>query len=200
MDRSGDTGAAHVARVGSQAGPELQAHGGSSSGEERSCSHDATRPRLREHGLAEGEALIPREAADKALAEGGRFAIINVWRNIESVPVATHPLALCDGQTVEPDELVVFEIHMPDRVGENYWAKYDERHTFYCYPGMTRDEALLIKQWDSAGLLARSGGAQADHEAEGPCTFSFHSAFHDPDTPEDAPDRWSIEVRCVVVY
>ena len=65
---------------------------------------------------------------------------------------------------------------------------------------MTRDEALLIKQWDSAGLLATSRGKHPDHESDGPCTFSFHSAFNDPRTPEDAPDRWSIEVRCVVLY
>ena len=28
------------------------------------------------------------------------------------------PLALCDGLTVEPKDLVVFEIHMPDRLAE----------------------------------------------------------------------------------
>lgn len=33
-----------------------------------------------------------------------------------------------------------------------------------------------------------------------PCTFSFHSAFEDPASPPDAPDRWSIEVRCMVIY
>ena len=26
------------------------------------------------------------------------------------------------------------------------------------------------------------------------------TAFEDPDTAPDAPDRWSIEVRCAVVY
>lgn len=150
--------------------------------------------------IPEGQGLVPEDEAQQALGDTGRFAIINVWRNIEAVPVATHPLALCDGQDVLPEDLVVFEIHMPDRVGENYWAKYAERHSFYCYPAMTRDEALLIKQWDSAGLLACSGGTQADSESDGPCTFSFHSAFHDPSTPEEAPDRWSIEVRCVVLY
>jgi hypothetical protein len=66
---------------------------------------------------------------------------------------------------------------------------------------MTRDEALLIKQWDSAGPLARSNGRLGDAEDDqAPCTFSFHSAFDDPHTPPDAPDRWSIEVRCLVVY
>ena len=66
---------------------------------------------------------------------------------------------------------------------------------------MTRDEALLIKQWDSAGEMARSKGARADAEgADLSSTFSFHSAFKDPATPPDAPDRWSIEVRCAVLY
>jgi hypothetical protein len=110
-------------------------------------------------------------------------------------------MALCDGQTVMPEDLVVFEIHYPDRIGENYFARYSPRHEMYSYPGMTRDEALLIKQWDSAGPLARSNGRLGDAEDDqAPCTFSFHSAFDDPHTPPDAPDRWSIEVRCLVVY
>ena len=146
-----------------------------------------------------GGGLIPKELALQALERGGRFAIINVWRNIDAIPVATHPLALCDGQTVQPRDLVVFEIHMPDRIGENYWAKYDLQQTFYTYPGMTRDEALLIKQWDSEGQLAKSEGASAEGEA-GPCTFSLHSAFNDSQTPDGSPDRWSIEVRCIALY
>ena len=151
--------------------------------------------------LAPGESLVPSDVAHGPLADGGRFAIINVWRNIANEPVATHPLALCDGQTVVPEDLVVFEIHYSDRIGENYFAKYSPRHRMYYYPKMTRDEVLLIKQWDSAGSLAQSNGRKADvDDALAPCTFSFHSAFVDPETPEDAPDRWSIEVRCLVIY
>ncbi len=151
--------------------------------------------------LAEGQSLIPGNRVERALAPGGRFAIINLWRNIAPEPVATHPLALCDARTVRPEDLVVFEIHYEDRVGENYFAKHAARHRWYTYPGLTRDEALLIKQWDSAGTLARSGGAEGDAAGgDGPCTFSFHSAFKDPATPPDAPDRWSIEVRCAVLY
>lgn len=151
--------------------------------------------------LPPGQSLVAQREADHALADGGRFAIINVWRNIEAEPVATHPLALCDGKTVLPEDLVVFEIHYPNRVGENYFAKYSDRHAMYYYPDMTRDEALLIKQWDSQGPLAQSDGQRGDgSDAEAPCTFSFHSAFFDPTTAPDAPDRWSIEVRCMVIY
>ncbi len=150
--------------------------------------------------LPEGRTLLDADAVEEAV-ERGRFAIINVWRNIAREPVATRPLALCDAASVRPEELVVFEIHYGDRVGENYFAKHDPRHRWVYWSAMTREEALLIKQWDSAGELARTKGAKADAEGAGrPSTFSFHSAFEDPATPPDAPDRWSIEVRCAVLY
>ena len=151
--------------------------------------------------LQEGQSLIRPDEAARVLAEGGRFAIINVWRNIAKEPVATHPLALCDAQTVRPEDLVVFEIQYQDRVGENYFAKHSPGHRWFYYPQITRDEALLIKQWDSAGPLARSQGAKGDaSNPQSPCTFSCHSAVEDPSTPPDAPDRWSIETRCFVLY
>ena len=150
--------------------------------------------------LGAERALIGADRAERAL-DGGRFAIINLWRNIAHEPVATHPIAFCDGQSVEPEDLVVFEIHYQNRIGENYFARHSPRHRWYYYPAATRDEALLIKQWDSAGRLARSNGADGDSsDATAPCTFSFHSAFEDPGTAPDAPDRWSIEVRCMVLY
>jgi hypothetical protein len=159
-------------------------------------ANDTLRP-----SLPEGEALIAAALVERALASSGRFAIINVWRNIADTPVAVHPLAMCDAQTVDPEDLVVFEIHYADRVGENYFARHAARHRWHFYPALTRDEVILIKQWDSAGPLARSQGARADASSgDAPCTFSFHSAFRDPETPADAPDRWSIEVRCMVIY
>ena len=151
--------------------------------------------------LSEGQSLISQEMVDHALADDGRYSIINVWRNIAKEPVATHPLALCDGQSVEPEDLVVFEIHYQDRIGENYFAKHSPRHQWYYYPEVTGEEAILIKQWDAAGAMARSNGARADSsDTQSPCTFSFHSAFEDPSTLPDAPQRWSIETRCIVVY
>ena len=150
--------------------------------------------------LSDGESLLGAADVERVLVEG-RFALINVWRNIAREPVAVHPLALCDAATVHPDDLVVFEVYYSDRTGENYLAKHSDDQRWYFFPAMTPDEALLIKQWDSAGGMARSKGAHADSErADGPCTFSFHTAFEDPTTKPDAPDRWSIEVRCVALY
>lgn len=150
--------------------------------------------------LDDASSLLAPEAASHAL-EGGRYAIINVWRNIAAEPVAVKPLALCDSRSVSRDDLVVFEIHYEDRVGENYFARHSSAHRWFYYPEMEPHEALLIKQWDSAGTFARSGGDQSDSSTnEGPCTFSFHTAFKDPQSGPEAPDRWSIEVRCMVLY
>lgn len=149
----------------------------------------------------ENTPLLDPDVTSGPLERGERFAIINVWRNIADEPVATHPLALCDAQSFAPKDLVVFEIHYPERVGENYFAKYDADHRWYFYPSMKPSEALLIKQWDSDGSLASSRGESPDSASpDAPSTFSFHSAFEDPATADDAPDRWSIEVRCIVVY
>lgn len=151
--------------------------------------------------LPAGQSLISQDMVDQSIKSGGRFAIINLWRSIADEPVQTDPLALCDGKTVEPEDLVVFEIHYQDRIGENYFAKFADKHQFYFYPEMTRGEPMLIKQWDSEGVLAQSAGAQSDgSQVDAPCTFSFHSAFEDLSVPDDAPDRWSIEVRCIVIY
>ncbi len=150
--------------------------------------------------LADGETLLDEVDVARAL-DSGRFALINLWRNIAAEPVATYPLALCDAVSVHPDDLVVFEIHYADRIGENYFAKHADDHRWYFYPALTRDEALLIKQWDSAGGMARTAGGEADAASpDTPCTFSFHTAFEDRTAPPDAPDRWSIEVRCIVLY
>lgn len=148
--------------------------------------------------LGENEALLDRDEVEEAITDG-RFGIINLWRNIAPEPVAIDPLALCDAASVRPADLVVFEIHYADRIGENYFAKHAVCHDWFFYPALTRDEALLIKQWDAAGRLARTHGREADLAGE-PCTFSFHSAFEDATTPPDAPERWSIEVRCAVLF
>lgn len=77
--------------------------------------------------------------------------------------------------------------------GENYFASYTENHRWYYYPEATRNEALLLKVWDSAGALA-TGDSSSQRS-----TFSFHSAFKDP-TTTGAPARESIEVRTIAFF
>jgi hypothetical protein len=142
--------------------------------------------------------LSPQEI-ESVLRPGGRWAIINVWRNIGAEPVSTMPLGLCDARSVNPENLVVFEIKYPHRTGENYFCKFNPAHEWYTFPGLVRDEALLIKQWDSGGGLAESGGRSGDGNEGAPCTMSLHTAFVDPSAEKRTP-RWSCEVRCIVLY
>lgn len=82
---------------------------------------------------------------------GGRWQFVNVWRNVRDQPVERFPLAMIDAATVSLDDLVVFEICYADRVGENYFARHSPRHRWSYYPRLTRDEAVLLKCWDSHG-------------------------------------------------
>lgn len=133
--------------------------------------------------------LLSKEAIAKA--RKGRYAIVNVWRNIRPEPVETFPLACCDAQSVVANrDLCVFEIHYADRIGENYFCAHSSDHRWYYYPQMRKDEALILKTWDSAGTLV--GGSKA--------TFTLHAAFQDPTASPCAPDRESIEVRCIVIF
>jgi len=47
--------------------------------------------------------------------------------------------------------LIVFEIKYADRTGENYFAVHRPRHRWWHFPGLTRNEPLLLKCWDSRG-------------------------------------------------
>ncbi len=151
--------------------------------------------------LNEGQSLLNNDDVLRILCEGRRFAFINVWRNIDDLPVMNDPLALCDADSKVTNDLVVFEILYHDRIGENYFSKYSPNHKWWYYPLMTRDEVLLIKQWDSIGALAQSVFVHAEKSIDkAPCTFSFHTAFRNPNVSSDTPQRKSIEVRCVALF
>jgi hypothetical protein len=87
---------------------------------------------------------------------------------------------------VEFGDLVASDLIFPDRVGETYAVAYNPAQQWSYIPGMTPDEALLIKCYDSAN--------------DGRARFAPHTAFIDPDAPGDAPPRQSIELRTLVFH
>ena len=133
--------------------------------------------RLRDHF-----AQAPEEA-ERLLT--GRFAIINLWRSIKG-PVLTAPLALCDATTVAPRDLISVQREAKDRIGEIQQAVHNPAHRWYYFPEMAPNEVLLIKTYDS--------------ETDGRARFTIHTAFEDPNAPEGAPPRESIETRCFVFF
>ncbi|KAI2608305.1 uncharacterized protein GGS25DRAFT_269110 [Hypoxylon fragiforme] len=160
---------------------------------------------------------LPADEAEELLQ--GRFQIINVWRPIEN-PASDFPLAVIDWRTTKPDDFVPVNLLYPKREGadnddrgkevrpdesklystEGYEVKGgtmsvapSEAHKFYYQKDMTPDEVILLKCYDSWGEGQPNG-------KKGIAVRTPHTAFIDPQTPEGAPGRQSIEVRCLVFY
>ncbi|KZT53740.1 hypothetical protein CALCODRAFT_486113 [Calocera cornea HHB12733] len=115
-----------------------------------------------------------------------RFQIVNVWRPI-GAPAFDMPLALADGRTIRPGNLVPSTLKYPDRDGETFVIMHSPEYEWYYLRGMGTDEVALIKCYDSA---PKEGGSQ----------FTPHTAFEDPTKPEWAKLRQSIELRVLVFY
>lgn len=112
-----------------------------------------------------------------------RFALVNLWRPI--VPVEDWPLAAADASSIAPEDLVATDLIYADRVGETYAVTHNPAQRWFYFPRMQRDEALLLKVYDSDAGLAQ---------------YSAHTAFHDPHAAVDARPRESIEVRTLVLF
>ena len=127
--------------------------------------------------------LFEKEEAEDWLQQ--RYAVINVWRSINE-PVITKPLALSDASTMQPGDFIATDLVYADRLGEILQVKYSAEQRWYYFSGMTRDEALLIKCFDSA--------------IDGRARFTAHTAFTNPNVQENTPPRESIEVRTLVAF
>lgn len=114
-----------------------------------------------------------------------RFAIINLWRPIAR-KVEKSPLALCDARSIAPGDLVASDLVYRDRVGETYSLSFNPAQHWFYFPHLAPDEAILIKCYDSA--------------EDGSARFTAHTAFDDPASPPDAPERASIEARVLVIH
>jgi len=127
--------------------------------------------------------LLPADEAEARLKK--RFAEYNVWRNIDHHPVEMSPLGFVDAQSIAPRDLAVCDLVYADRTGEIYQGVYNADHQWHYIPAMKRDEAILIKCYDSAEDKAR---------------FTAHSSFEDPTAPKDVLPRESIELRTLAFH
>ncbi len=125
----------------------------------------------------------PAAEADRLLEH--RFAVINVWKPIVG-PVEEMPLAVCDAQSIDKQDLVATDLKYRDRTGEVYQLTFNPEHRWFYFPNMLPTEVMLIKCYDSA--------------EDGRARFSAHSAFRDPTSPPDAAPRESIEVRTLAFF
>ena len=118
-----------------------------------------------------------------------RFAHYNVWRTF-SPPPQDVPLALCDARTVEPRDLVpadaVFDVAgQPEWSFEGLVVRFNPRHRWLYFSGMSRDEVIVFKTNDSS---------------QGEPSQVPHSAFDDSSCPGGVPPRCSIEMRACAYW
>jgi hypothetical protein len=83
-------------------------------------------------------------------------------------------------------DFVATDLRYRDRTGEVYSVAYNPNHRWYYFPKMRRDEALLLKCYDSAD--------------DGRARFTAHTGIDDPTSPPDAAHRESIEARMLVFF
>lgn len=114
-----------------------------------------------------------------------RFAMVNVWRSIG--PTAERmPLAVADARTMAPGDFVATDLVYEERTGEIYQVANDPGQRWYYFSGMTRDEVVLLKCFDTA--------------LDGRARWTAHGAFENPMAPAGTPPRESIEVRTVLSF
>jgi hypothetical protein len=118
--------------------------------------------------------------ADQLLTR--RYQIINIWRPIETI--FKDPIGVADARSVPDADLVEAEMTEDGFRGRQWVVLYNRDHAWYYKHGMTREEVLLIKCFDSKSGVARR---------------ALHSAFEDP-AYRGRESRQSIEVRCLVFY
>ena len=128
------------------------------------------------------EAVMGDEA--EALLSG-RFAIVNVWRSTAGV-IEEWPLALCTWDSVDDNHLHTVERRAYNRVGQTRHASYDQNNDWFYFPRMTPEEAILIKNYDTA--------------TDGRARYALHTSFDDPTAPENAAPRESLETRVFAFF
>jgi hypothetical protein len=125
---------------------------------------------------------LPAEEASELLK--GRVQIINVWRPIKTVE--RDPLAVAEAHSVSREDLVPIGLIYPNRNGETLSVRYSPTHRWYYKRGLAPEEVLFIKCFDS--------------KEDGRARAIPHTAFVDPTSKSDAPQRQSIELRCLVFH
>ncbi|KAK3635826.1 hypothetical protein LTR56_014532 [Elasticomyces elasticus] len=124
------------------------------------------------------------DRADDLLSR--RVAFFNVWKPLAKVEEM--PLAMCDVTTSPPEDYFKLFLRYRERTGENYVMRQTtpNSHKWWYFPGMNSNQVILLKTFDS--------------EQDGRARFVGHSAFEDPTSNPDAPERESIEIRTIVFF
>ena len=130
------------------------------------------------YGTDEG-ARAWREQYDRDEVAG--FLVINFWRTVYmDEPLRHQPLTICDPYSVEPDDVLstgLLNFTPTGRPSNQLGMRYNPEQRWYYYPEMTTGEVLAFKNfqcWKDDPPTLRT---------------CFHSAFDEPDPPDQVSER-----------
>ena len=124
-----------------------------------------------------------------------RWAIVNVWRPLK--PVRRDPLAVCDGASVQSNDLIeiLADFSTNPRAKKDTllmtvaWeisvAKYHPHQRWHYMSNMTPDDVVLFKNFDTRTRKSKT---------------ALHTAFEDPASMHVLEPRESIEIRTLVFF
>jgi hypothetical protein len=113
----------------------------------------------------------------------GRVRVINLWKPLID-RVEDWPLAVCDGSTVDKQDLVETDHVRRHYTGSTMYLKYGLRQKFYYFHHQSKEDILIFKNFDS------------DPSAK--ARYAPHTSFRHPACPINAIPRKSVEVRALV--
>lgn len=122
-----------------------------------------------------------------------------IWRPLSTVH--KDPFAVCDLQTVSPEDLRTMRFRLPNGTPlSNTAVLPSPRHRLYYKYRQRADEPLVFLQFDSGlpGGPARAHG-QTPHTAIVDDEREERERARPAGAPP-SPERWSIEIRALVVY
>lgn len=130
--------------------------------------------------------LAAAAGGDEEVARYSRAAIFNVWRSITPPPQDV-PLALCDQRTGKEADWVIGKTIEPEYPYPIPYmsAVYDDGLSWYYYPDMSLDEALVFKNFDND---------------PGQPLGCLHAAFKLEEVADDAVPRASAETRIAAFF
>ena len=120
------------------------------------------------------------------------FLVINFWRTVYmDEPLRHLPLTICDPYSVDPGDVLstgLLNFTPTGRPSNQLGMRYNPEQRWYYYPEMTTGDVLAFKNFQCW--------------KDGPPTLRtcFHSAFDEPDPPEQASERQSCEYRIGVYF
>lgn len=111
-------------------------------------------------------------------------AMLNFWKPYER-KVEQNPLTVLDCASLDYSKDIQTTTFDGARTQGVTQLWENPAHRWLYWPRMTPEEAVLFKQLDTRPKVAKYG---------------FHQSFEDPNAPEDAPGRRSIECRVVLGF